>query len=193
MIEFWKTTDYTYPESLFDFKYKMKTDLYDLAKTKSFAIQSQFSHDGTKFVIYGSDRLIRVYKTRTGKIWRQFNEKLKAITEIQNRDELLNEMEFGRRMAIEKDLMKTDNFKRSMAIFDETGKFLIYSTLLGIRVISLRTGACVKIIGLTESMRYLSISLFQGSLTEDNRKAALTLEMKGASNPALQHNSLGKL
>jgi len=190
MIEFWKTTDYTYPESLFDFKYKMKTDLYDLAKTKSFAIQSQFSHDGTKFVIYGSDRLIRVYKTRTGKIWRQFNEKLKAITEIQNRDELLNEMEFGRRMAIEKDLMKTDNFKRSMAIFDETGKFLIYSTLLGIRVISLRTGACVKIIGLTESMRYLSISLFQGSLTEDNRKAALTLEMKGASNPALQHNSL---
>ena len=68
---------------------------------------------------------------------------------------------------------------------------LIYSTLLGIRVISLRTGACVKIIGLTESMRYLSISLFQGSLTEDNRKAALTLEMKGAANPALQHNCLG--
>ena len=27
------------------------------------------------------------------------------MTEIQNRDELLNEMEFGRRMAIEKDLM----------------------------------------------------------------------------------------
>ena len=60
------------------------------------------------------------------------------MTEIQNRDELLNEMEFGRRMAIEKDLMKSDNYKRSQAIFDETGKFFIYSTLLGIRVISLR-------------------------------------------------------
>ena len=47
-------------------------------------------------------------------------------------------MEFGRRMAIEKDLMKSDNYKRSQAIFDETGKFFIYSTLLGIRVISLR-------------------------------------------------------
>ena len=81
---------------------------------------------------------IRVFKTRSGKIWRTFNEKLKAITEIQNRDELLNEMEFGRRMAIEKDLMKSDNFKRSEAIFDETGKFLLYSTLLGIRIISLR-------------------------------------------------------
>ena len=71
-------------------------------------------------------------------IWRKFNEKLKAVTEIQNRDELVNEMEFGRRMAIEKDLMKTDNFKYSKAIFDETGKFLVYSTLLGIRIISLR-------------------------------------------------------
>ena len=81
---------------------------------------------------------IRVYKTKTCKIWRQFNEKLKSVTEIQNRDELLNEMEFGRRMAIEKDLMKSDNYKRSQAIFDETGKFFIYSTLLGIRVISLR-------------------------------------------------------
>ena len=192
MVEFWKTDDsYEYPESFFDFKYKMKTDLYDLAKTKSFAIQSHFSPDGSKFVLYGSDRVIRVFKTKTGKIWRQFNEKLKAITEIQNRDELLNEMEFGRRMAIEKDLMKSDNFRRSMAIFDETGKFLVYSTLLGIRVISLRTGACVKIIGLTESMRYLSIALFQGSLTEDKRNAALTLEMKGASNPALEYNCLG--
>ena len=57
---------------------------------------------------------------------------------------------------------------------------------------SFRTGACVKIIGLTESMRYLNISLFQGSLTEDKRQAALTLEMKGASNPALEHHHLGK-
>lgn len=55
-----------------------------------------------------------------------------------------------------------------------------------------RTGACVKIIGLTESMRYLNISLFQGSLTEDKRQASLTLEMKGASNPALEHHHLGR-
>jgi len=80
-----------------------------------------------------------VFKTISGKVWRTLNEKLKSVTEIQNRDELLNEMEFGRRMAIEKDLMKSDNFKRSQVIFDETGKFLIYSTLLGIRIISLRS------------------------------------------------------
>ena len=139
MIEFWKTEQpYEYPEEFFDFKYKMKTDLYDLAKRKAYGIHSSFSRDGTKFCVYGSDRVIRVFKTRTAKIWRTFNEKLKAVTEIQNRDELLNEMEFGRRMAIEKDLMKSNNFRHSQAIFDETGKFLVYSTILGIRIISLR-------------------------------------------------------
>ena len=102
-------------------------------------------------------------------------------------------MEFGRRMAIEKDLMKTDNFRRSETVFDETGKFLLYSTLLGIRVISLRTGACLKIIGLTESMRFLSMALFQGSITEDKRTAILSLEMRAADNPALNDNIVGKI
>ena len=61
------------------------------------------------------------------------------------------------------------------------------------RVISLRTGACLKIIGLTETMRFLSIALFQGSITEDKRSAALSLEMKAANNPALDENIIGKI
>jgi len=58
MIEFWKTeSPYDYPEELFDFKYKMKTDLYELAKKKAYGIYSTFSPDGSKFAIYGSDRV----------------------------------------------------------------------------------------------------------------------------------------
>ena len=182
---------FRFPESAFDYKYKMKTDLYDLAKNQAHVNHLIFSPDGKKFSAYGSDRVIRVYKLRSGKIWRKFNEKLKAVTEIQNKDELMNEMEFGRRMAMEKDLMKTNKFARSESLFDETGQFLMYSTLLGIRVIALRTGACLKIIGLTETMRFLSLALFQGSITEDKRTAALTLEMKAANNPALAENITG--
>jgi len=37
----------------------------------------------------------------------------------------------------------------SESIFDESGRFFLYATLWGVRVISLRTGACIKIIGLT--------------------------------------------
>lgn len=84
------------------------------------------------------------------------------MTEIQNRDELLNEMEFGRRMAIEKDLMKSDNYKRSQAIFDETGKFIIYSTLLGIRVISLRL--VFNYYHLANKISFLELALVSKSL-----------------------------
>ena len=58
-------------------------------------------------------------------------------------------MDFGRKMANEKELPKHDKLRLSEAIFDQSGKFFLYSTLWGVRVISLRTGACIKIIGLT--------------------------------------------
>lgn len=59
MIEFWRTeAPFDYPEEYFEYKYKMKTDLYELAKNKgAFCIQSNFSNDGKLFSIYGSDRM----------------------------------------------------------------------------------------------------------------------------------------
>ena len=59
MIEFWRTeAPFDYPEEYFEYKYKMKTDLYELAKNKgAYCIQSNFSNDGRLFSIYGSDRM----------------------------------------------------------------------------------------------------------------------------------------
>lgn len=189
MIEFWNSeAPYEINEDLFEFKYKMQTDLYDLAKNKAFVMHIAVSPDGEKFSAYGSDRIVRVFKLRKGKIWRQFDETLKSISEQQKNEELINEMDFGRKMANEKELPKHDKLRLSESIFDESGRFFLYSTLWGVRVISLRTGACIKIIGLTETFRPLSLALCQGSLTEDKRSAALTLDMKAASNPALAEN-----
>lgn len=150
MIEFWNSeAPYEINEDLFEFKYKMQTDLYDLAKNKAFVMHLSVSPDCEKFSVYGSDRIIRVFKLRKGKIWRQFDETLKSISEQQKKEELINEMDFGRKMANEKELPKHDKLRLSEAIFDQSGKFFLYSTLWGVRVISLRTGACIKIIGLT--------------------------------------------
>ena len=44
-------------------------------------------------------------------------------------------MEFGRRIAIEKDIERNEAIFYSTLIFDESGIFLIYSTLLGIKSI----------------------------------------------------------
>ena len=56
-------------------------------------------------------------------------------------------MEFGRRIAVERELEKTVNkFRCNNCIFDETGHFLLYATMLGIKVINLYTNRSASII-----------------------------------------------
>lgn len=46
----------------------------------------------------------------------------------------LEAIDFGRRMAVDKEIEKTDTAPQPNAIFDESSNFLIYATLLGIKV-----------------------------------------------------------
>lgn len=46
----------------------------------------------------------------------------------------LDAIDFGRRMAVEKEIEKTENVPQPNAVFDESSNFLIYATLLGIKV-----------------------------------------------------------
>ena len=45
-------------------------------------------------------------------------------------------MEFGRRVALERELDKNDVLVRSDAVFDESGNFILYGTLAGVKVAS---------------------------------------------------------
>lgn len=46
----------------------------------------------------------------------------------------LEAIDFGRRMAVEKEIEKTETAPQPNAVFDESSNFLIYSSLLGIKV-----------------------------------------------------------
>ena len=98
-------------------------------------------------------------------------------------------------------------FDQLVSVFDESGNFILYGTMLGIKglqpklafwitqeiylcfhviaVINLATNKCVLNIGKTENARFLQLQLFQGTLNKS--KAATTMEMEVASNPLLQH------
>ncbi len=43
-------------------------------------------------------------------------------------------MEFGRRMAVERECQKSDAFNRTSIIFDESSNFILYGTMLGVKV-----------------------------------------------------------
>lgn len=50
---------------------------------------------------------------------------------------------------------------RQNAIFDESGHFLIYCTMLGIKVVNLVTNRVSRVLGRHENVRFVQATLFQ--------------------------------
>lgn len=57
----------------------------------------------------------------------------------------------------------SDALDRQNAIFDESGHFLIYCTMLGIKVVNLVTNRVSRVLGRHENVRFLHATLFQAS------------------------------
>ncbi|MBN3308122.1 PPWD1 protein, partial [Amia calva] len=185
MLEYWTglPSEFRFPKNV-DWEYKTDTDLYEFAKCKTYPTSLAFSSDGTRMATVASDRKVRIFRFLTGKLMRVFDESLTMFTELQQMRQQLPDMEFGRRMAVERELEKMDGIRLTNIIFDETGHFVLYGTMLGIKVINLETNRCVRILGKQENIRVVQLSLFQGIAKAV--QVAPTIEMKASDNPTLQ-------
>ncbi|XP_061398370.1 peptidylprolyl isomerase domain and WD repeat-containing protein 1-like [Musca vetustissima] len=185
ILEYWQNFkyDFKFPKNV-SFDSKLDTDLFEFVKCKTIVTGLAVSNDGKRFATISTDRKVRVFKFHTGKLVRVFDEALSTYTQLQQTPLALPNMEFGRRMAAERDLEKSDFNMSNNIIFDVTGHFLLYPTLIGIKVINIETNRCVNILGKTDNIRPLHIALFQGK--GKKTKAAITLEQEASENPALQ-------
>lgn len=69
-----------------------------------------------------------------------YDESLEAAAELQRSDSplyKLDPIDFGRRVAVEKEMVSDPSAPFQNAVFDDSGNFILYSTLLGIKVIYL--------------------------------------------------------
>lgn len=166
LIEYWSGTDYAFPQEAVTFKLKLDTDLYALAKAKTSSKSLEISKDGSQFATFSTDRRVRVFRFQSGKLRRTYDESLAAASELQQGESEIYHLEpidFGRRMASEKELLADPQAPQANAIFDESGNFIIYATLLGIKVVNLVTNRVVRILGKVENTeRFLRIALYQG-------------------------------
>lgn len=166
MIEYWSGSDYTFPQAQVTFTMKLDTDLFSLAKAKTTSKSLEVSKDGSQFATFSTDRRVRVFRFQSGKLRRTYDESLTAANELQRGESELYNLEpidFGRRMAGEKDLMADPEAPQPNAIFDESGNFIIYATLLGIKVVNLVTNRVSRILGKVENTeRFLRVALYQG-------------------------------
>jgi peptidylprolyl isomerase domain and WD repeat-containing protein 1 len=135
------------------------------------------------------DAQIRIFRYGSGKMRRKYDESL-AIFEAAHREQTLgiDQMDFGRRSAVERELLATEGGPPSNVVFDESGNFVLYPTLLGIKVLNVETNRVVKILGKGENKeRFLSVCLYQGVPKGDSqyKKSSAARDASGKVKEAL--------
>ena len=146
------------------FKFKLDTDLYEMAKVPTRPTSISCAPDGKNFAVTALDKNVRVFRFATGKLRRKYNETLEVFEDAKEDGSLqLEPMDFGRRMAVERELDAFEGAPASNVIFDESGNFILFPTLLGVKVLNIVTNKLVRVLGRVENTeRFLSISMFQG-------------------------------
>lgn len=186
MVEYWRPGgNYEKPDNVY--KYKSSTDLFEFKKSKSLPASITISPTGSQFTTFSfPDRKVRVFDFATGKLHRTYDESLLTISDMQQAGTALyklEEVEFGRRLAVERELENPAVQNKINVIFDESGNFIIYGSILGTKVINTLTNRVIKVFGKDEPFRALNLTLYQG---QPLKKGVVTISMAASANPLLQ-------
>jgi peptidylprolyl isomerase domain and WD repeat-containing protein 1 len=186
MVEYWRPSGtYEKPDNVWTMK--SSTSLFEFKKAKCVPSSITISPTGKQFATFSfPDRKIRIFEFATGKLYRTYDESIETITSMQQAGtavQHLEDMEFGRRIGIERDLDQPSIRSRLNIIFDETSNFILYGSMYGVKVINTLTNKLVKLYGQEESFRPLWLTLYQG---QPEKKGVVTVQMAASENPLLQ-------
>ena len=105
VLEYWCGTTHEFPTDRVKFKHKYSTDLYCLAMAKARPTSLCCSPDGKRLAATSSDAHIRVLRFSTGKLVREYDERVAVFEAAQREGSLkIDSLDFGRRVAFEKEL-----------------------------------------------------------------------------------------
>ncbi len=186
MIEYWRPGGtYDKPDTVF--KFKSSTDLFAFKKGKSLPTSVTISPSGSQFATFSfPDRYVRIFEFATGKLIRTYDESISTIMDMQQAGtslQKLEDVEFGRRLAVERELENPALQNKINVIFDESSNFIIYGSILGTKVMNTFTNRVVKTYGQEEPFRSLNLALYQG---QPQKKGVVTVSMAASANPLLQ-------
>ncbi|KAL8964954.1 MAG: hypothetical protein Q9197_006734 [Variospora fuerteventurae] len=185
-MEYWRPGgSYEKPDNVWE--YKSSTDLFEFKKAKSTPTSIVISPSSTQFATFSfPDRRVRVFDFASGKLYRSYDESIATITDMQQAGtalQNLEDVEFGRRLAVEREIENPISQKKINVVFDESSNFILYGSLLGIKVINTLTNRVVKVFGKDEPFRSLNLALYQG---QPQKKGVVTVSMAASANPLLQ-------
>ena len=164
-----------YPQ-IVKYESKYDTDYYTLLKHKTFALSIAIttSRQNHYIAIYGYDRKIRLFNFTTGKMIVTYDERLSYYDDIVTKRSIsLDVVEYGKRSATEREIQdssiftkfhpnQTNELYQSITLsFDPTNTYLLYPTLVGIKVIHIKTHKCVATLVSNDAStnRFLSVCM----------------------------------
>ena len=112
------------------------------------------------------------------------DESLSHYSELQQVKQVLPAMEFGKKISVEREIGRMGQAKFNNVIWDDSGNFIIYGSLLGIKMVNLTTRKVSRLLGQREHLRCLNVALFQGKV-KSMAGTANTTEQEASDNPAL--------
>ncbi|RYP28896.1 hypothetical protein DL767_006991 [Monosporascus sp. MG133] len=188
MLEYWSpNANYEKPNNVF--QYKSSTNLFEFKKAKSTPVSITVSPSGHQFVTYSlPDRKIRLFEFGTAKLYRTYDESLQVIEEMQQAGtamQKLDDVDFGRRLAAEREIESASLNNKVNVIFDESGHFILYGSIVGVKVLNTFTNQVVKVYGKDENLRPVNLAIYQG---QPQKKGVTTVAMAASNNPLLQES-----
>ncbi|KAK3337372.1 hypothetical protein B0T19DRAFT_366280 [Cercophora scortea] len=190
MIEYWRPSGaYEKPDNVF--QYKTSTNLFEFKKVKSVPTSITLSPDGSRFATVSfPDRKIRLFDFASAKLQRTYDESLTVMEEMQQAGTALQKLdpvEFGRRLAQEREIESPALRDKFNIVFDESGHFILYGSYLGIKVLNTFTNQVVKVFGREEGFRPLGLAIYQG---QPQKKGVTTVAMAASNNPLIQESEV---
>ncbi|BFZ57810.1 Peptidyl-prolyl cis-trans isomerase cyp15 [Savitreella phatthalungensis] len=188
-IEYWQVNaSHTRPAEVF--RTKSSTDLYEFRKAKSHVVTVAISPKSEHFATLSKpDRQICLFAFKSGKLIRKYDESLSFAEDLHAKRKApieLEDLEFGRRLVRERTLDAEGHHSAESLLFDESGLFLIYPSIFGIKVVNTYSNVCVKVYGASERMRFSNLALYQGA----PRQGAITsIDRALSANALLQKAS----
>lgn len=151
---------------------------------------------GDRFAIMSADRVVRVFAFESGKVVRVYDESLATYSAAQKdvaNTHRLDAIDFGRRLAIERDIDQDVRDGKRTALgaltFDESGHFLLYPTLIGVKCVNVDTNALACVLGRVETgVRCTAIALYQGRATKERGGGCVAMPSLADARSSRQHS-----
>jgi len=181
-VEYWNPDDGALP-SCVQFKSKFQTDTIDFWKNQCQVTSLEISPNSKMFASLSTDNKFRVFDFCSGKVLFELDESL-AFYEAQQMDEnsmfKCDPFIYGQRMdkekKVQKEIASNPYICTSQIQWTSSSLFVLYSSLLGIKVVNVVTKRVVKLIGNGEAnLRFINIALFEGIPREVGESEAAVL------------------